>query len=167
MRPTQQITRCPPPPPVFAICISVEHHAGRPVIIYLEADGESTTVPHVKARCLLNLAPGLMSLQTSALDFPLPTPTPSRSGTNSVALAAAAAGFEGQLALAGMVSSVRLSGNDSGTYGLVLEESVGSGDEMSLHAAKVRSGSSLMLEWGAPLPSGKTRIKFQMVTGER
>lgn len=76
----------------------------------------------------------------------------------------------GRLALADIVSSVRLttneaSGDEPGLSASTLEECSAAG--ATLHSARIKNGSSLFLEWGAPLASGRTIVKFLVVTGEK
>lgn len=142
----------------------------------IEVDALDTGVPHLKARCLLSLVPGLATLLASDAGSLLPPPPSplASSNLNSTGQAAQAArlgnstGSNGggggwgkdELALAGLVKRARLEYTKSG---YALEEAA---EGASLKAARVSDGACLVLEWGVPPETGKARLKFSVRIGE-
>lgn len=119
-------------------------------------DGPSTTLALFQARCLLTLAP--------ALSMPS---TPSTAEQSSLADHPTAPGKKDRQvseepAVVGMLPCLRLAG--SGAVSGTLDKLTSGG--VSLAAAHVRDGASLVLEWAAPPASGKAVVRFQVVTGE-
>lgn len=168
--PTPSSSPCPPSP--------VKYHDGQPVRISLDVDAHTTSIPHLKARCLVSLAPSLRELDVSDLALgtvPADSSSPavtafeggSGGGSCSGSGAVVARVVDGQVlrrrggsALARLVGSVRLADD----FGSTLDES-SAGASVSL--AKVTDGTSLTLEWGAPPACGKAIVKFWVVRGER
>lgn len=147
-----------PPPPLFASTThkqTVALHEGRQVTLHLECDAHATSIPHLKARCLLDLVPALKedlipSYDLEALLHPPPPPT---TGTT------ASSGTRDELALVGLIKTVRLEHKKSGNA--LDESSTGA----SLFAARIADGASLLLEWGAPPATGKALVKFYVRVG--
>ena len=150
-------------------------HNEQRVTLEIEVDALDTGVPHLKARCLLSLVPGLATLPASDAGSLLPhPPSPSASSNlSSTGQAAQAArlgnssgsnggggGVKDELALAGLVKRVRL---EYAKSGYALEEAA---EGASLKAARVSDGACLVLEWAAPPETGKARVKFSVRVGE-
>lgn len=135
---------------------TVTLHNDQRVSLRLEFDPRVTSVPHLKARSLLSLAPELASLPLSAIAAMLPvSPSPSTSQSSP--------SFSEQLALVRLVPLVRLEFEKSGA---ALDECSVGVSGMTLEAAKIVDQTSLVLDWGAPATTGKANIKFHVRVGE-
>lgn len=161
-----------PPSPLPSLSLPpVTFHNERRVTLEIEVDALDTGIPHLKARCLLSLVPGLATLPASAAGSllpPPPSPSPSSSNSNSAGQAARlgnstgsnSSGGKDELALVGLVKRVRLEYSKSG---YALEEAA---EGASLKTARVSDGACLVLEWGVPPETGKARVKFSVRVGE-
>ncbi|CAB1098165.1 unnamed protein product [Ectocarpus sp. CCAP 1310/34] len=138
--------------------VAVATHEGQRVLLNLECDVHATSVPHLKALCLLGLVPALKenAVPSSQIQALLPPPPPPARGTAT----APASGAKEELALVGLVKTVRLEDTKSGNA--LDESSTGA----SLFAARVTDGAQLMLQWGAPPATGKALVKFYVRVGE-
>lgn len=148
-------------PPLFLSVIRspVKHHSREAVSISLEVDARGTSIPHLKARCLLSLAPGLRDLNASDL---APGTLPAGTATSDAESGRSSSTVETRRlkALAGLVDNVRLADSAGSS---ALDESSASA---SVHDAKVKDGASLTLVWGAPPACGKAIVKFWVMKGE-
>lgn len=127
-------------------------HSDEAVTLKLECDAQATSIPHLKALCLLDLVPSLDKVPSAEIKAMLPP---------SAAAAAEAAAAKDDLALVALVKTVRLENRKSGN---TLDESSAGA---SLFAAKIADGTPLLLEWGAPPATGKALVKFSIRVGER
>lgn len=119
--------------------------------ICLESDAYITSIAHLKARCLLSLAPGLASVSTSSLVLSHPLVEKASSSW----LPAESSG----LALAVLLSKVHLESPQDEAFEDYTHEA-------SLEAANVLTGSLLKLEWGRPSSAGKKLVRFSVSAGE-
>lgn len=119
--------------------------------ICLESDAYTTSIAHLKARCLLSLAPGLASASTSSLVLSHPLVENAFSSWPP----AESSG----LALVMLLSKVHL----ESLQDEALEDYA---QEASLATANVLTGSSLRLEWGRPSSAGKKLVRFSVSAGE-
>lgn len=155
---------CPPPtplppyPPPSTTANTVATHEGQRVLLNLECDVHATSIPHLKALCLLGLVPALKenAIPSSQIQALLPPPPPPPGGTAT----APASGAKEELALVGLVKTVRLENTKSGNT--LDESSTGA----SLFATRITEGAQLMLQWGAPPATGKALVKFYVRVGE-
>lgn len=139
---------------------TVTVHSGQRVTLRLECDAHATSIPHLKALCLLDLVPDLNKLPSAALGGLLPQP-PRNTSSSSSSGGASPGGGTDDLALVALVKTVRLENSKSGNA--LDESSTGA----SLFAARISDGTSLLLEWGAPPATGKALVKFYVRVGER
>ncbi|CAN0142172.1 unnamed protein product, partial [Ectocarpus sp. 12 AP-2014] len=137
--------------------VAVATHEGQRVLLNLECDVHATSIPHLKALCLLGLVPALKenAIPSSQIQALLPSPPPPTRGT----AAAPASGAKEELALVGLVKTVRLENTKSGNA--LDESSTGA----SLFATRITDGARLMLQWGAPPATGKALVKFYVRVG--
>lgn len=132
-------------------------HSDEPVKLKLECDAQATSIPHLKALCLLDLVPSLDRLPSAEIEAMLPAP-PAAAASSGGALASATG--RDDLALVALVRTVRLENRKSGN---TLDESSAGA---SLFAAKIADNTPLLLEWGAPPATGKALVKFCVRVGE-
>ncbi|CAM9781452.1 unnamed protein product [Scytosiphon promiscuus] len=139
--------------------VAVALHEGRQVTLHLECDAHATSIPHLKARCLLDLVPSLKEdlIPSSALEALLPPAPPASAAAGTAG--ATSGGRRDELALVGLIKTVRLEHKKSGNA--LDESSTGA----SLFAARIADGASLLLEWGAPPATGKALVKFYVRVG--
>lgn len=130
-------------------------HSDEPVRLKVECDAQATSIPSLKALCLLDLVPSLDKLPSSEIKAVLPPPPPT-----TAASSAGAPPARDELALVALVKTVRLENRKSGN---TLDESSAGA---SLFAAKITDGTPLLLEWGAPPATGKALVKFSVRVGE-
>lgn len=133
-------------------------HSDEPVTLRLECDAQATSIPHLKALCLLDLVPSLDKLPSAEIRAMLPPPPAPPAG--AAAASAAGAPAKDDLALVALVKTVRLENRKSGN---TLDESSAGA---SLFAAKIADNTPLLLEWGAPPATGKALVKFYVRVGE-
>eukprot|EP00752_Nemacystus_decipiens_P001274 g1270.t1 len=134
--------------------VAVAVHSDEPVTLKLECDAQATSIPHLKALCLLDLVPSLDKLPSAEIKaiLPPPPPTPASSSAGPPARS-------DDPALVALVKTVRLENRKSGN---TLDESSAGA---SLFAAKIADGTPLLLEWGAPPATGKALVKFFVRVG--
>eukprot|EP00903_Cladosiphon_okamuranus_P007250 g7034.t3 len=135
--------------------VAVTVHSNEPVTLKLECDAQATSIPHLKALCLLDLVPSLDKIPSSEITAILPPPPPAATAAASSAPTPA----KDDLALVSLVKTVRLENRKSGNT--VDESSAGA----NLFAAKIADGTPLLLEWGAPPATGKALVKFSVRVG--